>query len=105
MNTKRRHHQQARKQILIVDDHPILREGLVQSINRQPDLVVCGEAENAPQALRTLKQTKPDLVLLDIGLPGKSGLELVKEINALKPELPVLVLSMHDESLYAERVL
>src|ERR1044071_4660315 len=94
-----------RKRILLVDDHPILREGLLQSINREPDLLVCGEAENAHQALSAISRLKPDLVLVDIGLPGKSGFELVKDIRTVHPEVPVLVFSMHDESLYAERVL
>ena len=95
----------ARKRILVVDDHPILREGLLQSINRESDLMVCGEAENAHQALGVIGKLKPDLVLVDIGLPGKSGFELVKDIRTVHPDVPVLVLSMHDESLYAERVL
>ena len=95
----------ARKRILVVDDHPILREGLLQSINRESDLMVCGEAENAHQALVAISKLKPDLVLVDIGLPGKSGFELVKDIRTVHPDVPVLVLSMHDESLYAERVL
>jgi DNA-binding NarL/FixJ family response regulator len=95
----------ARKRILVVDDHPILREGLLQSINRESDLIVCGEAENAHQALVAISKLKPDLVLVDIGLPGKSGFELVKDVRTVHPEVPVLVLSMHDESLYAERVL
>jgi len=94
-----------RKRILVVDDHPILREGLLQSINRESDLMVCGEAENAHQALGAISKLKPDLVLVDIGLPGKSGFELVKDVRTAHPEVPVLVLSMHDESLYAERVL
>jgi DNA-binding NarL/FixJ family response regulator len=75
----------ARKRILVVDDHPIFREGLLQSINRQPDLVVCGEAENAQQALTAVRTLKPDLVLVDISIPGKSGFELVKDIQALHP--------------------
>jgi DNA-binding NarL/FixJ family response regulator len=95
----------AQKKILVVDDHPILREGLLQSINRQPDLAVCGEAENAAQALGAISKLKPDLVLVDISMPGKSGFELVKDLQTIHPELAVLVLSMHDESLYAERVL
>ena len=95
----------ARKRIVVVDDHPIFREGLLQSINRQPDLMVCGEAENAPQALGLIGELKPDLVLVDISLPGKSGFELVRDIQAMHPGVAVLVLSMHDESLYAERVL
>jgi len=94
-----------RKRILVVDDHPILREGLTQLINIQPDLMVCGEAENASQALSALSTSKPDLVLVDISIPGRSGFELVKDIQAMHPEIPVLGLSMHDELLYAERLL
>jgi DNA-binding NarL/FixJ family response regulator len=94
-----------RHSILIVDDHPIFREGLVQSINREHDLVVCGEAESAPQALQLVGQARPDLVIADITLPGKSGLELIKDFRALFPDLPVLAVSMHDESLYASRIL
>ena len=94
-----------RKGILVVDDHPIVREGLRQSINKQPDLMVCGEAEDANQALDVLNRLKPDLVLMDVSMPGKSSLELVKDIKALHPKMPVLVLTMHDESLYAERFL
>jgi len=93
------------KQIFIVDDHPLFREGLVGLVKRETDLAVCGEADNAPQALSAIESLKPDLVLADIGLPGKSGLELVKDIRAVRPELAVLVISMHDETLYAERVL
>jgi DNA-binding NarL/FixJ family response regulator len=93
------------KRILLVDDHPILREGLLQSINRESDLMVCGEAENAHQALGAISRLKPDLVLVDIGLPGKSGFELIKDVRTEHPEVPVLVFSMHDESLYSERVL
>ena len=91
--------------VLIVDDHPMTCAGLVHLINHQPDLRVCGEAENAGQALDAVKASKPDLVLADITLPGKSGLELIKDIKAMRSELPVLVVSMHDESLYADRVL
>jgi len=94
-----------RKRVLIVDDHPVVREGLVQQINREPDLQVCGQAGNASQALELLEQGKPDLALVDINLPGRSGLELIREIRVLAPTLPVLVLSMHDESVFAERVL
>jgi len=77
--------------VLIVDDHPMTRAGLVHLINHQPDLGVCGEAENAGQALDAVKASKPDLVLADITLPGKSGLELIKDIKAMHSELPVLV--------------
>jgi DNA-binding NarL/FixJ family response regulator len=94
-----------RARVLIVDDHPMMRAGLVHVINHQPDLVVCGEAENAAEALDAVDAGRPDLVLADITLPGKSGLELIKDIKAIRPELPILVISMHDESLYAERVL
>jgi DNA-binding NarL/FixJ family response regulator len=94
-----------RTRVLIVDDHPMTRAGLVHVINHQPDLVVCREAENAAEALDAVDACRPDLVLADITLPGKSGLELIKDIKAIRPELPILVISMHDESLYAERVL
>jgi DNA-binding NarL/FixJ family response regulator len=94
-----------RTRVLIVDDHPMTRAGLVHVINHQPDLVICGEAENAAEALDAVDARRPDLVLADITLPGKSGLELIKDIKAIRPELPILVISMHDESLYAERVL
>jgi DNA-binding NarL/FixJ family response regulator len=94
-----------RMRVLIVDDHPMTRAGLVYVINHQPDLVVCAEAENAADALDAVDACEPDLVLADITLPGKSGLELIKDIKAIRPGLPILVISMHDESLYAERVL
>jgi DNA-binding NarL/FixJ family response regulator len=94
-----------RKAVLVIDDHPIMREGLAQLINHEPDLCVSAQAENAAQAMAAIARQRPDLVLADISLPGKSGLELIKDLQALHPELPVLVLSMHDESLYAERVL
>lgn len=94
-----------KKRILIVDDHPMMRQGLAQLIGAESDLTVCGEAENASLALEAVSSLKPDLVLADISLPGKNGLELVKDFQALQPGLPVLVISMHDESLYAERVL
>lgn len=94
-----------KKTILIVDDHPMMREGLRSVINRQPDMTVCGEAENAPQAIRAVQKLNPDLALVDITLPGKSGLELVKDLRALLPKLVILAISLHDESLYAERML
>ncbi|HTX21811.1 MAG TPA: response regulator transcription factor [Candidatus Aquilonibacter sp.] len=94
-----------KKRILIVDDHPMMRQGLVQLIGAESDLAICGEAENAERALDVIGTLKPDLVLADISLPGKSGLELIKDFQAVQPGLPVLVISMHDESLYAERVL
>jgi DNA-binding NarL/FixJ family response regulator len=91
--------------ILLVDDHPMMREGLRQIIGSESDLTVCGEAENAFQALELVAKLKPDLVLTDITLPDKSGLELIKDILANDPKMLVLVISMHDETLYAERVL
>lgn len=94
-----------KKQILIVDDHPMMRQGLAQLIEAEKDLAICGEAENAERALHIVGSLKPDLVLADISLPGKNGLELIKDFQAILPGLPVLVISMHDESLYAERVL
>jgi DNA-binding NarL/FixJ family response regulator len=95
----------ARKKILLVDDHAVMREGLVAQINAEPDLVVCGEADTARAAVQTVEKLEPDLVLADITLPGRNGLELIRDLRALRSDLPVLVLSMHDASLYAERVL
>jgi len=93
------------KRLLIVDDHPMMRTGLAQLIDNEGDLKVCAEAENAGQALDIAVNQTLDLILLDISLPDKSGLELIKDLRALKPGLPILVVSMHDESLYTERVL
>jgi DNA-binding NarL/FixJ family response regulator len=98
-------HKSDRKRIFIVDDHPMMRHGLAQLIDSEPDLTVCAEADSAGQALDAVARQKFDLVLLDISLPDKNGLELIKDIQVLKPGLPVLVVSMHDELLYAERVL
>ena len=94
-----------RKKIFIVDDHPVFREGLVGLVKREDDWIVCGEADTAAQALTAIEKLKPDLVLADIGLPGRSGLELIKDLRSAFPELAILVISMHDETLYAERVL
>lgn len=93
------------KRILIVDDHPMMREGLAQLIEQEPDLRACCQADTAAQAMASISANRPDLVLLDISLPDKSGLELIKDVQALHPGLPILVVSMHDETLYAERVL
>ena len=94
-----------KRKVLVVDDHPIVREGLAQMINREPDLSVCGDAEDMRGAVQLLDTLRPDILILDISLKGPDGLDLVKHIRARDPELPVLILSMHDESIYAERAL
>jgi len=94
-----------RRRIFIVEDHPVFREGLVQIIGGETDLMVCGEAGDADRALRAIARLTPDLVLVDITLPGKSGLELIKALRARNDKVKVLVVSMHDEALYADRVL
>ena len=93
-----------KKRILLVDDHPLVREWLANLIHQQPDLTVCGETESAPTAAAAVASAKPDLVIADINLKNSSGIELIKNLKELHPNIPVLVLSMHDESLYAERV-
>lgn len=91
--------------VLIVDDHPVFRHGITALINAEPDLCVCGEASNSPTALEAMRTLKPDIALLDISLPGTNGIELIKLMKAEQPKLPILILSMHDESLYALRAL
>jgi DNA-binding NarL/FixJ family response regulator len=91
--------------IILVDDHPLVREWLTNLIHQQPDLMVCGEAETAPAALQTIEATKPDVAIVDISLKDSSGIELIKNIKVSHPRLAVIVLSMHDEKLYAERAL
>ena len=93
------------KRIFILDDHPLTRHGITHLLESDPALKVCGEAETAPQALAAMTGMLPDLVLADITLPSKSGLEFIKDMKALHPDVPVLVLSMHDENIYAERAL
>jgi DNA-binding NarL/FixJ family response regulator len=93
------------KQLFILDDHPMMREGLAQIINNETDLTVCGEAGTGREGVELVCRLKPDLLLADISLPDKSGLEVIKDLLALLPDLTVLVISMHDESLYAVRVL
>src|SRR5258708_6607575 len=104
-NFKRRPNAATKKKILIVDDHPILREGLAELINQQPDLMVSNEAESGQTALAAIAANMPDIAVVDISLDGRSGLELIKDLKVLHPKLPALVLSMHDESLYAERAI
>jgi len=94
-----------KRKILVVDDHSVVREGLTGVINDQPDFVVCGQAENANKALAAMATLKPDAVIVDISLEGRSGLELIKDLRDRYPRIPVLALSMHDEMLYAERAL
>jgi DNA-binding NarL/FixJ family response regulator len=94
-----------RKRILLIEDHAMVREGLVQLINREPDLEVCGEAGDGFTGLNLIAELSPDLVLADITVPGKSGIELLKDITVMHPTIAVLVLSMHDETIYAERAL
>src|SRR5580692_154139 len=94
-----------KKRILVVDDHPVVRQGLALLINREPDMVVCGEAEEAMGAMHVLASAKPDVLIVDISLNGPDGLDLLKSIRTTRPTLPVLILSMHDESIYAERAL
>jgi len=91
--------------ILVVDDHPIVRQGLAELINHEDDLTVCGLAEDAYQAMQAIKTSKPDMVIVDISLKETSGVGLIKDIKVQYPNLPVLALSMHDESLYAERAM
>ncbi|HEU5125496.1 MAG TPA: response regulator transcription factor [Verrucomicrobiae bacterium] len=99
---KKREDKNNKTRILIVDDHAIVRFGIAQVINRQPDMIVCGEEENASRALDAISALKPDLVIADISLKDSSGLELMRNIKAQYPKLPVLVVSAHDESIYAE---
>jgi len=94
-----------KKRVLVVDDHPIVRQGLALLINRESDLLVCGEAEEAMGAMHVLASAKPDVLIVDISLNGPDGIDLLKNIRTTHPNLPVLILSMHDESIYAERAL
>src|SRR6266567_4304985 len=103
MSAKRAH--QNKKRILLVDDHPVLRKGLVRLIDSKDEFVVCGEASTAVDAMALIRELEPHLVIVDIGLPGVSGIELTKTIHAEFPKLPVLILSMHEEALYATRAL
>src|SRR5204862_6242973 len=97
--------QRNKKRILLVDDHPVLRKGLARLIDSKEEFVVCGEASTAVEAIALIRELEPDLVMVDIGLPGTSGIELTKTIHAEFPKLPVLILSMHEEALYATRAL
>jgi len=91
--------------VLLVDDHPLVREWLATLINQQSDLQVCGEADSAPKALQLIGTVNPEIAIVDISMEGGSGIELIKNIKASHPDVMVIVLSMHDEALYAERAL
>lgn len=91
--------------VFLVDDHPLMRQGVAQLIDSQTDMMVCGEAEDATSALRGIERTQPDAAIIDISLRGTNGIELIKNLKALYRFLPILVLSMHDEAVYAQRVL
>ena len=97
--------QAAKKTVLVVDDHPLMRQGLALLINQQQDMQVCGEAEEVQAAMLAIARLHPDIVILDISLSGPDGLELLKSVRVTNPGLPVLILSMHDEAIYAERAL
>ncbi len=97
--------QMVRKKVLVVDDHPLLRQGLAMLINQQQDMLVCGEAEDTHAAMQCILERNPDIVILDISLKGPDGIELLKSVRNTHPDLPVLILSMHDEAIYAERAL
>jgi DNA-binding NarL/FixJ family response regulator len=94
-----------KRRVLLVDDHPIVREGMALLINREADLEVCAAAEESNAALEAIDTLRPDLAIVDISLPGRDGLELLKLIRAKDPQVPVLILSMHGETTYAERAL
>ena len=106
MNAKAQPDVQAKKyRVLLVDDHPIVRQGLALLIDREADLSVCGEADGARSAFHAIETLRPDIVVLDISLNGPDGLEVLKEIRVKTGSLPVLILSMYDESIYAERAM
>src|SRR3954453_8771126 len=95
----------AKSRVLLVDDHPGVHRGLALMIDAEPDLMICGEAENYEQAIEAVDKLAPDVAVVGVSLSGRSGIDLIKELRTKSPSLPVLVLSMHDESLQAERAL
>src|SRR5256885_15909729 len=94
--------EKSRSRVFIVDDHPVVRDGLKNLVEQEEDLVVCGEAADAATGLKMIPQTSPDVALVDLSLEHSSGLELVKDIRDKYPELPVVVFSIHDELVYGE---
>jgi DNA-binding NarL/FixJ family response regulator len=96
---------ESKRKVFVLDDHPIIRSGLTMLINREPDLAVCGDAEEMSTALHLIDSLRPDILVVDISLNGPDGLDVLKHVRTKDPSLPVLILSMHDETLYAERAL
>src|ERR1700749_4115447 len=94
-----------KRRVLIVDDHPIVRHGLKQMIDAEPDLVVCGEAQSDREARAAIRELDPDIMIVDVSLAQGDGMDLVREVHAQRPQMPMLVLSMHDETISAERLL
>src|SRR5260370_30373754 len=94
-----------KRSVFIVDDHPLVRDGLTNLINRQSDLIVCGEAKDSAEAVAGIAEERPDVAIIDISLTNESGLELIKHLVSQFPQVALIVLSMHDEALYAERAL
>src|SRR5438105_1354159 len=105
MRLRNDHGRRRCRRLLLVDDHPILREGFARLIDHESDLKVCGQADNPTKALAAIPTLKPDLVIVDVALKGMMGMELIKRIKGIHPEVPVLVLSVLDEALFAERAL
>ncbi len=105
MDQQKLFHEKAGRKIFLVDDHPMLREGLKRLIEQIPDCAICGEAETASDAMAAITELCPDLVIMDISLPDRNGLELLKDMRSQMQDMRILVFSMHDEMLYAERTL
>jgi DNA-binding NarL/FixJ family response regulator len=103
MKKRKEYHGTGKSRILIVDDHTVVRQGLMLLINQEPDLVVCAEAENATEALKVIEEQQVDLAIVDISLDGTNGIQLTERIKSQYPTMPVLVLTMHDEALYVKR--
>lgn len=95
----------SKRRIFVVEDHPVFCEGLVRLINAENDLMVCGEAGDGKKAVKDISQLRPDLAVIDLGLPKKSGLDLIKHVRSLKLPVKLLIVSMHDKAIYAQRVL
>lgn len=105
MGSKKTDNKKSKKKVLVVDDHPIVRQGLAQLINQESDFMVCGDAGDIPHALKAIEDCRPDIIIVDISLGHTSGIRLIEDLSHNYPDLAVLALSMHDESIYAERCL